>query len=105
MGRPCFTFYLRPQIIQAVEDDPSDRDQFVNAAAVLALRPDTCFSPSRIPKGRERRKIVSPKHTAKARGLDQTEEPTSILRADVVLWWNHDTGRLAVQEMPHSGKP
>jgi len=39
MGRPCFTFYLRPQIIQAVEDDPSDRDQFVNAAAVLALRP------------------------------------------------------------------
>jgi hypothetical protein len=51
MGRPCFSFYLRPQIIQAVEDDPSDRDQFVNAAAVLALRPDACFSPSRIPQG------------------------------------------------------
>src|SRR5712691_11551653 len=51
MGRPCFTFYLLPQIIQAVEDDPSDRDQFVNTAAVLALRPDTCFSPARIPQG------------------------------------------------------
>jgi len=33
MGRPCFTFYLGLQIIQAVEDDPSDREQFVNAAA------------------------------------------------------------------------
>jgi len=29
MGRPCFTFYLRPQIIQAVENDPSDRDELV----------------------------------------------------------------------------
>jgi len=47
MGRPCFSFYLRPQIIQAVEDDPSDRDQFVNAAAVLASGP-TRVSPQRV---------------------------------------------------------
>src|SRR5690348_4189755 len=50
MGRPRLSLYLCSQFLHAVEHDPADGDQLVDAASVLTLWPEACLSPPRVPQ-------------------------------------------------------
>jgi len=50
MGWPRLSLYLCSQFLHAVEHDPADGDQLVDAASVLTLWPEACLSPPRVPQ-------------------------------------------------------